>query len=184
MRDLAALGRCSMAHSGFRRACFMCPETMLRPKKSSRSRKWWDRSGACISRICETKRQRVLDSVRETIRIGEEGKTTDADHASQDHRSAAWGKSVRHCELIEEARSAGRRCVVGSVSVHGFAYRFGGDVSTVVARRWTQRAARAFASARVPGAHQGRSRAAYSAKIAGQAIPRTFSSIGAISIRR
>ena len=95
-------------------------------------------------------------------------KLTDAGHASQDHWRQRWGKSVETLKLIEEARARGCRCVVGSVSVHGFAHRFGGDVSSVVARRWSERAARAIASSRIPGPDQDRSRSADSRRSRGR----------------
>ena len=40
----------------------------------------------------------VLDSVRETIRIGEEGGDADADHASQNHRQGELGPERRDSE--------------------------------------------------------------------------------------
>ena len=64
-------------------------------------------SAACTSRTCATKRRDVLDSVRETIRIGEEGGLPTQMTHHKIIGAANWGKSAETLRLVEEARARG-----------------------------------------------------------------------------
>ena len=167
MRDLARSAM-SMERSDYRRVCFMCRGITRRLRRLSKSPRSLAALGGMHISHMRDEAAGILDSVRETIRIGEEGKLpTQVTH----HKiigGAILGQERPDSDLIEEARARGVDVSSGSISVHGIAHRFRGDVSAVVARRWPDGFARAVGSAGDPGPHQGGSRSADSRRSRGR----------------
>ncbi len=80
----------------------------------------------------------VLDSVRETIRIGEEGGLPTQITHHKMIGQPSWGQSVESLKLVEEARARGRGCDDRSVPVHRVEHRDRGAGAAVGARGRTE----------------------------------------------
>ena len=100
----------------------------------------------------------ILDSVRETIRIGEEGGLPTQITHHKIIGAANWGKSVDTLRLVEEARARGV-----DVTIDQYPYTASSTGTAALFPQWSlegghEATARAPGAPRTAGAHQGRDR--------------------------